>query len=213
MATAFVSVKSLKTRFDAIRTLQQAHLIPETDRYRYSIKDLKVGGFIRVEGCVCFVTRHGRYDEYDESYKKKQGYSAHEFRLLNLENGEIINIEWEEDDELKVFISTEMLSFSDLCDELGEDIDEDDLDDIVGDEDCVVFDSMVFDYEEDWAAKYFPEGQSKAEKAYIYEFSGTDGIGITIEEWGDGEKQSDYEIWLTRRIDPDAIEIISLGGN
>jgi hypothetical protein len=59
---------------------------------------------------------------------------------------------------------------------------------------------------------YIPFGSGGSEKAWLYEFEADGGEMITIEEWGEGEKSSDYEIWHCLSVDPNAIEIIALSG-
>jgi hypothetical protein len=206
----FAYQKNVQERLDAIRTLTRQSRIPATDRFKYSVKVIEPGGFVRVDGDVCHVMKGGRYDEWDEDYTAKKEYASHEFRLLNMRTGQMILLEWDEEDEnLSACVSEKKLKWSDLADEAGVKIDEDDLEEM-GSGDGIKYDGKIFWYDDDWAAKYVPSGKRKSENAWVYEFEADDGEMITIEEWGDGEKSDDYEIWYCRSVDPNAMEIIAL---
>jgi hypothetical protein len=205
----FAFQKSVQERLDTIRLLTRDVRVPSSERFKYSIKDLKHLGFVRLNGDVCYAKQGGRYDEWDENYKVRKAYSAHEFRLLNLRTGRTVLLEWEEEDEtISAVTSVNKLKWSDLTDEAGESIDEDDLEEM-GSGDGIKYKGKVFWYDDDWAAMYAPFNKQTSERAWIYEFQADDGQMLTIEEWGGGEKSSDYEIWHCLSIDPNAIEIIA----
>ncbi|MBU1054387.1 MAG: DUF4178 domain-containing protein [Proteobacteria bacterium] len=206
----FAYLKGVQDRLDVIRTLTRQSRIPANDRFKYSIKDIKPDGFVRLNGDICHVMKGGRYDEWDENYKAKKEYSSHEFRLLNLRTGQIVLLEWDEDDQIvSACTGVKKLKWSDLADEAGEKIDEDDLEEM-GSDDGIKYNGKTYWYEDDWAAKYVPSGKRNSEKAWIYEFEADDKEMITIEEWGGGEKSDDYEIWHCLSIDPNSIEIIAI---
>jgi len=207
----FAYLKNVQERLDAIRSLTRETRVTPDERFKYSIKDIKPGGFIRLKGDVCQVMIGGRYDEWDEKYKKKQNYSSHEFRLFNMHTGQIALLEWDEEDQVvSAGASVKKLKWSELTDEAGEAIDEDDLEEMASG-DGIKYGKKTFWYDDDWAAKYTAAGKSKSEKAWIYEFETDDGEMLTIEEWGQGEKSDDYEIWYCLAIDPDSIEVLAIG--
>jgi hypothetical protein len=208
----FAYQRSVQQRLDAIRTLTRQARVPAGQRFKYTIKDLRPGGFVRLHDDVCHVMAGGRYDEWDESYAKKQAYTSHEYRLKNMRTAQIVLLEWEEEDQvLRASASAKKLKWSELADEAGEAIDEDDLEEM-GSGDGIKYRGKTFWYDDDWAAKYTAAGKKKGEKAWIYEFEADDGEMLTIEEWGGGEKADDYEIWHCLAVDPNAIEIIATGG-
>jgi len=207
----FAYLKNVQERLDAIRALTRDARIPPADKFRYQIKDIQPGGFLRLTGDVCFVMQGGRYDEWNEAYTKKRDYAAHEVRLLNMRTGRIALLEWDEEDRIvSACVSEKKLKWSELADEAGEAIDEDDLEEMDS-QDGIKYQGKTFWYDDDWAAKYIQAGKRKGEKAWIYEFEADDGEMLTIEEWSGGERADDYEIWYCKPIDPDSIEIISTG--
>ncbi len=206
----FAYLKGVQQRLDAIRTLTRASRVPFGDRFKYAIKDVQSGGFVRLHDDVCQVMVSGRYDEWDENYKKKKEYASHELRLLNMRTGQTVLMEWDEEDQtISACTSIQKLKWAELADEAGEVVDEDDLEEM-GSGDGLKYIGKTFWYEDDWAAKYTQSGKSKSEKAWVYEFEADDGEMITIEEWGGGEKPDDYEIWYCRSIDPDTVEVLAV---
>lgn len=208
----FAYLKSVQERLDAIRALARDNRIPPDQRFNYSIKDIAPSGFVRLRGDVCHVMAGGRYDEWNEKYKKKLDYTSHEYRLRNLRTGQIVLLEWDEEDQVvSASVSLKKLKWSELADEAGAAIDEDDLEEMDSG-DGIKYGGKVYWYDDDWAAKYVPAGKHNGEKAWIYEFEAEDGEMLTIEEWGGGEKGDDYEIWHCLPIDPDTIEVLAVSG-
>jgi hypothetical protein len=127
-----------------------------------------------------------------------------------METGAVGHFEWEIDDELEVCITLDQIKFKRLTDEEGQPIDEDDLDQIVEDEDTIVYAGETFDYDDDWAAVYRRNG--KEEKVYMYEFvNNRSSLFITIEEWQDGDKE-EYRIYISKPVNPLELLLISKGG-
>ena len=206
-----------KRRFDAqfaaIRLLDPASLIAEDERYRHTIKDVRVGGGICLSKKTYLVREVGKYEETDDKFRKKAGDVWYELKLFCLETGEEVNIEWEEDDELEVSLTTGFLKFSQLCDDEGGKVDEDDLADLSGEEDGLFYQGKRFDYDDDCAA-IFTRSDGRSEQVYMYDFEASDGTQLTIEEWvidKEGDKY-EYQIFLARSVDPDSIEVLSAGG-
>jgi hypothetical protein len=210
------TMRSYAKRFDAIRQLPPDMLIPEGDRWKHTIKDLKEGGFIRYGGRTYLVVQVGRYDEVkdDDTFSKKTGFKAFEHKLFCIDTGELANIEWEEDDKLEISITTGEVSFRELRDDGNEAIDEDDLDQIVEDEDSIFFRGREFAYDDDWASVYYTGKGRKGENVFMYEFVAEDGSGdcLTIEEWGSGSDKEEYQIFTSRLAGENEIEILCLGG-
>ena len=202
------------SQFSAIRQLDPRDLIPENQRYRKTIKDVTLGGFIRFQGKTYLVTEMGTYSETDDSYKRKTGDVWTELKLFCLETGEHVNIEWNEDDELELSATTDFLKFSRLRDDENGEVDEDDLDALVDEEDSLFLDGQEFEYEDDYASVYLRGGGPKEEPVYIYDFVSLDGTELTIEEWviDPGKKKFEYQVFLSKQIDPNSIEILTTGG-
>lgn len=203
--------KSFHERFNAIRTLKKDHLVSGQERVSLTVKDVKKYSFFEYLGSTYFIKDLNKYEETSEDFKHKKGYFITELTCLCLESGQTHHFEWEFDDELEVAITLERFSFRDLKDDEGQPIDEDDLDQIADDKDCIVINSEKFWYEDDWASIYY-QG-SKEEKVYMYEFENEDHTQfLTIEEWS-GSGKDEYQIYTSSPVDPNSISIISKGDN
>ena len=203
---------SLARQFDSIRHLSPENLILKKDRWNHTIKDIKQSGFLCYDGRTYLVKEVGSYQEFDEKYIKGSGRPWFELKLFCIDTGAIVNLEWEEDDEIEVSMTLRELRFSDLRDDEGKSIDEDDLDQTAEDKEGIFFDGKEFEYKDDYPAKYYRNGVMEGgDKVYMYEFESLDGTCLTIEEWQSGGKE-EYKIYLSSQIDVNNIEILSLGG-
>ena len=207
-----VSSLALAKQFDAVRKLSPEKLIPEKERWKHTIKEVKQDGFIRYDGKTYSVMEVGKYQGFNEQFTRKTGLPWFELKLFCIDTAEILNLEWEEDDEIKASITLKSLRFSDLSDDEGNAVDEDDLDQIAQDKDVICLDGKKFNYNDDYAAKYYRGVVKKGgEKVYSYEFESSDGNCLTIEEWQSGGKE-EYNIYLSRKIDANSIEVLASGG-
>ncbi|HRF90916.1 MAG TPA: DUF4178 domain-containing protein, partial [Desulfobacter postgatei] len=177
--------KSFEQRFSIIRTLASDNILSKEEQARLTIMDAGVGDFFTCFGSTYIIQEINKYQEASEDYSKLKDYFVTELTCLCLETGAVGHFEWEIDDELEVCVTLEQIKFKRLTDEEGQPIDEDDLDQIVEDEDTIVYAGETFDYDDDWAAVYRRNG--KEEKVYMYEFvNNRSSLFITIEEWQDG---------------------------
>lgn len=210
MALNAALMRSLNKRFDAIRGLSPEKLVPEDDRWKLSVKDLKVGSFLRFEGKTWVVEQAGLYNEFSDSFKKKKKYNWTEYRLFSIETGEIKNIEWEIDDDIEISVTLKEIKFRDLRDDEGADIDEDDLDEICDKGWEIFYRGKRFNYDDDYAAKYYRDfSEESGENIYVYEFVAHDDEMISIEEWDSGSGNESYEIFLSRAASEDEFEVLS----
>jgi len=204
--------RSFSQRFDTIRQLSAKMLVPEEDRWKLSIKALVVGGFLRFEDKTWTVQRAGNYFEFSDNFKQKKKYNWNEIRLFCIETGETKNIEWEIDDEIEITITTHELDFRALRDDEGEEIDEDDLDEMSDKQWSIFFQDKEFRYDDDYAAKYYRDFVIEdGEKVYLYDFKSDDNRIITIEEWDSGSGKESYEIYISRIASADEFEILAKG--
>ena len=201
---------SFQHRLERIRNIRPEDVVPQKDRGRLTVMDLKPNGFFELEDRHYSVSEICAYEETSEDYARKLDYTVTEMVCLEMETGKTVHVEFEFDDELEVTVSMERISFSDLADEAGEAVDADDLDQIVSDKDCMVYGAEKFWYEDDWAAVYNCRG--KAEKVVMYEFENDSGTKyITVEEWAPAEKKPEYRVFLSRPVKPSKIRIITCG--
>ncbi len=201
--------KSFQERLNAIRTLEKDKLVPEQEKVQLTIKDAGIHSFFSYLGNTYFTKSLDKYEETSDDFKKKKGYFVYELTCLCLETGQTANFEWEFDDELEVYMTLERLSFRNLKDDVGESIDEDDLDQIADDKDVIIINGEKFWYEDDWASVYYRG--DREEKVYMYEFETESGNKfLTIEEWS-GSGKDEYQIYTSSPVDPNSMSIISKG--
>ncbi|MCD4817072.1 MAG: DUF4178 domain-containing protein [Candidatus Cloacimonetes bacterium] len=189
--------------YDLIRKLENP--IPVGERKNYSIKDVKQDGFILLYEKPYHVQPFGKYFDDEEEW--------FELRITNIETGESTFLEWKDDDELELTLTTKELKFCDLFDDEKEEIDSDDLAQITDDEDDIFFLGKKFEYEDDYKAEYLRFKDGRKFRVKMYEFEANDGSCITIENWLKNDERSDYEIWLSNSIKLKSFEILSLGSN
>lgn len=214
MSTARPSfMSSYAARKAAIRGLAPSALIPQGERWRKNIKDVREGGYLRFDDKTFMVVDISTYAETDEKFRKT-GSSWTELRLLCLETGETVWLEWEEDDDIEMYLTLRSLSFRDIRDDEGGSIDDDDLDDLADDQDSITLRGKTFDYDDDYGALYKRGGKGrdqKGDKVYFYDFVAADGECITVEEWLEGHDKYSYELFLSRPLDAASVEIVSTG--
>ena len=202
--------KSFDQRFSLIRTLAPDKMLSPEEQTGLTIMDAGVGDCFTCFECTYFIQEINKYQEASEDYSKLKDYFVTELTCLCLETGAVGHFEWEIDDELEVSITLNQTKFKRLTDDEGQPIDEDDLDQIVEDEDSIVYAGETFDYDDDWAAVYRRNG--KEEKVYMYEFvNERSTMFLTIEEWQDEDKE-EYRIYASKPVDPAELTLISRGG-
>lgn len=202
--------KSFDQRFSLIRTLAPDKMLSQEEQTRLTIMDAGIGDSFTCFDSTYVIQEINTYQEASEDYSKLKDYFVTELTCLCLETGAVGHFEWEIDDELEVCITLDQTKFKRLTDDEGQPIDEDDLDQIVDDEDCIVYAGETFDYDDDWAAVYRRNG--KEEHVYMYEFVNShSSLFITIEEWQDGDKE-EYRIYISKPVDPAELTLISRGG-
>lgn len=201
--------KSFDQRFSLVRTLDQAHLVSHEEQVELTIMDAEQGSFFTCFGDTYYVKEKNHYQEMSEDFTTLLDYTVTELTCLCLETGHTGHFEWEYDDELEVSITLSQTSFKRLKDEEGQAIDEDDLEQIVDDEDTIVYAGEKFFYEDDWAAVY--RRGDKEEQVFMYEFENEAGsMAITIEEW-QGNGRDNYKIYVSKPLVPGEITIMSKG--
>ena len=204
--------RSYSKKFDAIRQLAPETLIPEEDRWKVSIKDLSVGGFLRYKQKTWIVERAGRYHEFSENFKNKKKYYWTEFRLFCIETGETINIEWEMHDDIEISVTLKEIKFHDLRLEKGAYINENDLDKICKKGWEIFYHGKRFKYYDDYASKYYKDfSEDSDERLYVYKFKAHDNEMISIEKWHSGSGDESYEIFISRLASEDEFEMIAKG--
>jgi translation elongation factor P/translation initiation factor 5A len=173
------------------------------DRLAHTIKDVREGGYLAVEGILYSVEEMNRYAEGEGGPEK---YVWYELKLRCLVSGSTRYLEWEEDDELETWI------FSDKArlDEIG--IDSDDLwrmdDDEEGSFVCKI-DRQKYFYDESDHARFFRGSKGEPTQYYYWDFlNGAENKAVGVEKWDDGS----FMAMTGYKIDPSRdISILALG--
>ncbi len=199
--------KSFDKRFALIRKLDKTRLTNEEEQLNLTLMDAEEGTFFTCFGDTYYVTEVSRYQETTDDFKIPKDFFVTELTCMCLETGHTGHFEWEFDDELEISITLDQTNFKRITDEEGQAVDEDDLDQIVDDEDAIVYAGEKFLYEDDWAALY-KKSSGKSEQVYMYEFTNeTSTLSITIEEWT-GSSKDEYRIYISKSVRPEEITIV-----
>lgn len=190
-----LSPKLIK-RFKEIKKMPV--ILPSTDRSNYDIKKVGQGGYLRFNGQVFKVMEKNRYEDESED-------EWFELKLFCLNSGEQVYIEWEVDDNLEVSITTDKLALTSLgitrADLTYADEEEEGEFDYQG---------KTYYYEDSGDVTFYRKCGDKGDEFYVWEFlDETEDISLTIEEWDEGE----FSVSKSQALDPDAIDILILGGD
>jgi len=193
------ALRRLDRQFDAIRAMPEP--IAPRDRYRHGIEDVRAGAYLRVAGEIHRVESVSEYRDKSSRW--------HELELLGLECGESRYVEWEKDDEIEISVNGPELSLADVG------VSADDVEEMSEEEEGqITFEGRTYHYDDDYGATYHRSGSSEGEKVYFYDFETSDErYCLTIEEWGDQQQGYEYAAFVSEYLEPDAIEVVSLGSD
>jgi len=180
-----------------------------------TIKDLKMNSFLKYQNQTLFIEDIATYLEVKwKNFKpKKEDYIVTEFKCFSLITGETIYIEWEEDDEIEAFITTEVIRLNNIkCNDKN--INNALLEYLAEEEEGIVeFNNNKYEYIENdtWAALYNSKKYTD-NKVRLYEFSNinNDDDFLTIEVWEDEDDKPEKEAFLSKKLNLKDIKILSL---
>lgn len=204
--------KQFQTRIDIIRELSP---MPEANRHRYDLRNIKTGGYFTFNGENWKVQSISRYQETQWNFQRDKRCEVWELEVISLKTAEIHFIEWEFDDQLEIHMTENHLKFRDITDENDQRIGKSDLDRLSDQEGGVKYKGKTYWYDDDesWAAKFFRNNQgNKPERVRFYEFKTKNGDGLTIEAWYD-EDERECDIWTSREVKARNIQVIQLERN
>ncbi len=205
--------RRIAKQFQYIRKINPEKVVPLADRHNYSVEDLKINGIFCLDNSTYMVLDAGEYRETSDDYKKFKKDRWQELKCYCLDTGTNHNLEFESDDELEVSITMGEINF-DIQYENGNQVlrNTDDLDEIADKEEKIIHNGIQYAYEDDYAAKYSHADFSKdaeTENAYFYEFIAKDNSQLTIEVWIDTDGKEEFQVFLSKEVDSEGIEIIS----
>jgi len=197
-----------KLRLEAIRGLKP---IPEAEMSKYSIKDLKVGGYFSFRNQNWLVLSISRYLEtkWEDFSPLKEKDWTYELTILSLKTGEKRYIEYYEDDDIEIYFTEKEVKLT----ELG--LTRADLEEIADEEEGTInFDGKSFEYSDDEtsAARYFrKEDDKEGIPVRLYEFE-AGSASLTIEAWSDdaNDVRPDREAYLSSEVSSSDIGILQL---
>ena len=187
-------------QFAAIRRMPTP--TPPDERFRSSIEDVGIGGYLAFEGAT--------YAVAGINYYERQGARWPELSLYRLNDGSTQYLEWEKDDTISVYVSREVLSFAQVGlrnkEHLWE-ISE-------AERGTVRHGGAAFEYYEDSEVTFFRDGRGDGKPFHQYLFAEA-GIRrfVAIEEWGSDGEGYEHNVILSAYLDPKAIEVIVTKGS
>jgi len=168
------------------------------DRFNFDITNLKIGSFVKINKAYCVVKNIFTYKDSDSSW--------FELELFSILTAETIFIEYEVDDIIEIFITTDVIKMRDLP------VSFDDIEEISEEEDGEFdYKGETFYYEDDYKAKFYRTPESKKEKVYFYEFENDASTKfLTVEEWGNDSDGYEYKAYISKKLDSSSLEVISI---
>lgn len=166
--------------------------MPDPNGQDTSIKEVSGGDYLKLDGDVHYV-----YDK--NSYKEPSGFTWYELTLLNLETGNVRYFEWEQDGQLYLYLTIESLR----PDDLGQSSSVDDIVTKAESDDSIQYNGKTFYYDMYYEATYQRDDE-KYDVAFM-EFTSGDH-SVTLEEW-----EQEHELWLSKEIDSDSVEVVAVG--
>jgi hypothetical protein len=167
---------------DIIRTMPAP--LPPAERQRHSVADLGAGNFFQYAAAT-YRVQSANVWRVDDSVST-------ELETVNLTTGETAYFEWWKEPDLHVLLSTVKLELADLGLRPGH----------VDEVEEVRHGGAAFYYDSDYDATYGDARRPVHIRLYRAENAGA----IYVQKWSDG-----YSAWLSEEIDPNAIEILTLG--
>lgn len=188
-----------RTRYDeqfaAIRAMPPP--IPASERYRATIEEVGIGGYLRFEGKTYLVKGMNAYE--------REGARWPELILYCLNDGAIRYLEWEKEDEIAIYVSRETLSFA----EVGL-RDKEHLWEISEAEaGAVSYDGARFRYHEDSAVTFYRDSGETGTPFHQYLFKNDERRAyVGVEEWGGDEEGYEHNVILSAYLDPRSVDVM-----
>ncbi len=182
-------------QFAAIRGMPPP--IPASERYRATIEEVGIGGYLRFADKAYLVKGMNAYE--------REGARWPELILYCLNDGETRYLEWEKEDEIAIYVSRETLSFAKVGlrgkEHLWE-ISE-------AEAGAVSYDGARFRYHEDSAVTFYRDSGETGTPFHQYLFKNDERRAyVSVEEWGDDEEGYEHNVILSAYLDPRSVEVL-----
>ncbi len=172
--------------------------IPASERYRHSIEQVGIGGYLRFEDFTYRVVGRNIYE--------RLGVRWPELVLYRLEDGAKMYLEWEKEDEVSVYVSRATLSF----DSVGIRDREHLRSMAASGSGSVQHKGATFRYHEDSPVTFIRDGEEPGRpfRQYLFASEKRDAF-VGVEEWGDADRGFEHNVILSEYLDPKAIEVLA----
>ena len=175
--------------------------IPQSERFRATIEEVGIGGYIRFEART--------YEVKGINVYERDGARWPELVLYRLNDGSTQYLEWEKEDEVSVYVSRETLSFERVGLRGKEHLWEISK----AEQGEVQSRGKRYRYHEDSRVTFFRDSGTRGTPFRQYLFSSADRREfVCVEEWGDEDDGYEHKVILSTYLDPKAIEVIVKGG-
>ncbi len=180
-----------KKQLSVLKTLNNV----EAKNKLISVLDLKKGSFFIYGKDLYTVEEVGVYNE--------KGFKWNELECYNISKDKRVYFEIEKDDEISVSITLAEIKMS----QLNKNADQ--IEDISDEEEGTVsFNGKVYEYEDDYGAKWSRNGESY--NVYFYDFLNSSNECLTVEEWQTGNNEYEYKAYLSKEIFHEDITIVQI---
>jgi translation elongation factor P/translation initiation factor 5A len=197
-------------------TIALLKVIKKSQRYKYNIQDIKVGGFFSYDNQTWQVKHISKYlDVKWSSFKRrKKDYFITELELFSLKTGEKKYIEYEYDDSLEIYETIKEIKLRYIKSN-NQVLTKNILENISNDESGeIIYNNKKYFYSENdtWAALYLKYENDDGLKVRFYEFESDDNESLTIEVWYDdiSDDKVQREAFISKKVLISDIEVLQL---
>ena len=197
---------------DRLKAIRAMSPLPEDTRNSYNITHLQEpGGYFTFNKQNWVVQDVSKYLDvkWKTFTRRKNEEWLTEITAMSLTTGNIMFIEWYEDDGIEVYVTEQEIKLFDL------NIRRSDINDMVEDEaGSIIYKGMTYYYSDDETAAmlYFRGNVGDGVPVRLYEFEAPDGRCLTIEEWyGDvDDERPSREAFISKKVPVKDVAILQI---
>lgn len=190
-------------------------LIPLSKQHQYGIKDLKKGSYLSIDKENFTVLSISTYLEtkWENFKKKKNDYIITELELFCLGSGEVRYIEWEEDDVVEAYITTDVLTLKSLK-YRNKPVTKAVLDDIAENEEGILTVNGTqyhYDDEDTFSALYNSDKHTDI-PVRVFEFYCDNAQSLSVEFWYDDndDLKPEKEAFFSKELNLNTLTVLQL---
>jgi len=198
-------------RLAAIRGLEP---VSPNQQKKLDITHLKKGGYLELEGETWMVKKVYYYLDvkWSDFSKRKKDYWVCELEIFSLNTGKTSYLEWEKDDDIEIYLTTDLVKLRDIKFN-GRAIKHEDLVEIAEEEEgdlTVMNTEYAYSDDDTWAALFMKDkNEAHGIPMRTYEFESDSGLSLSIETWHEDEdERPDREAFLSQPVGKKKISIL-----